>query len=194
MDKYFSLTDRLQRFSMGDSDIADTVLREVLPTLRKVAAGVLNRERHPAAISPTELINELWLRNLRRGGWPVRDRGHFYNIAASAMRRLLIDFARSRLAERRGGKANSVPIEDLPMNFHPALPHPETVVEIGVLMEQLERVDPKAAKVVDLHYFLGCSLEEISELTHLTFGQTRNHWIRGDEWLQSRLRPYRTGR
>src|SRR5579862_5515492 len=97
-----SLTQQLQSYSGGDREIAETVLREVLPRLHQIAVRELRRERYVAPLSPTELINEVWLRNLRKGGWQVNSRDHFYAIAALAMRRVLIDLARNRLAQRRG--------------------------------------------------------------------------------------------
>jgi hypothetical protein len=102
MDDTRSLTKQLQSFSGGDREIAEVILREVLPTLHQIAVRELRRERYIAPLSPTELINEVWLRSLRKGGWQINSREHFYAIAALAMRRVLVDFARQRLAQRRG--------------------------------------------------------------------------------------------
>ena len=96
-----SLTELLQRYSKGDREVAEVVLREVLPKLHQIAIRELRRERYVAPLSPTELINEVWLRSLRKGGWQVNSRDHFYAIASVAMRRVLVDFARNRLAQRR---------------------------------------------------------------------------------------------
>jgi hypothetical protein len=81
-----SLTEQLQRFSGGDREIAQEVLTAVLPKLHQIAVRQLNREHYHAPITPTELINEVWIRNLHKGGWQIRDREHFYAIAARAMR------------------------------------------------------------------------------------------------------------
>lgn len=92
------LTEQLRRYSETERDIAEAVLREVLPKLHQIAVAALRREREVDLLSPTELINEVWLRSLHKGQWQVNNRNHFYAIAAIAMRRVLIDLARSRMA------------------------------------------------------------------------------------------------
>lgn len=87
MENAASLTEQLQSFAGGDREIAEAVLREILPRSHQIAVRELGRERYIAPLSPTELINEVWLRNLRKGGWQINSRDHFYAIAALAMRR-----------------------------------------------------------------------------------------------------------
>src|SRR5579864_2826288 len=102
MEGPLSLTEQLRSFSGGDREVAEIVLRKVMPKLHQIAIRELRRERYVAPLSPTELINEVWLRSLRKGGWQISSRDHFYAIASVAMRRVLVDFARNRLAQRRG--------------------------------------------------------------------------------------------
>jgi RNA polymerase sigma factor (TIGR02999 family) len=185
MDRASSLTKQLQSFSDGDREIAETILREVLPTLHQIAVRELQRERYVAPLSPTELINEVWLRSLRKDGWQINSREHFYAIAALAMRRVLVDFARQRLAHRRGdGEKTHSLDESLPQAD---TSDAETIVQIGILMERLEKAAPDAARVVDMHYFAGFTLQEIAELTGLTFRQVRHFWERGRDWLKDRM-------
>ena len=185
-----SLTERLQQYSGGEREVAEAVLREVLPKLHLIATRELRRERQVAPLSPTELINEVWLRSLRHGGWQVNSRDHFYAIAALAMRRVLVDFARQRLAQRRGGASTpAVQLED--SMTPPAANHvdPEKVLEIGLLMERLEKRDLELARIVDMHYFAGFTLGEIADITGLTFRQVRHRWERARDWLKDRLQP-----
>src|SRR5579862_3232405 len=136
-----SLTELLQRYSKGDREVAEVVLREVLPKLHQIAIRELRRERYVAPLSPTELINEVWLRSLRKGGWQVNSRDHFYAIASLAMRRVLIDLARNRLAQRRGeGEKPDRLNEVLSLEPHGA-PDTESIVRVGILMEQLEKAN-----------------------------------------------------
>jgi len=93
-----TLTEQLQRFSTGDRVIDEDVLKELLPKLREIAFRQLGKEHRYVPLAPTELVNEVWLRNLRRGGYRIRDRNHFYAIAARAMRLFLVDMARSAMA------------------------------------------------------------------------------------------------
>lgn len=179
--------EQLQHFSSSDREVAEAILREVLPKLHQIAVRELRRERSIAQLSPTELINEVWLRNLGKGGWQVNSRNHFYAIAALAMRRVLIDFARARMAQRRRG-------EDIPggpdeaMSLQAAAVSPESMVHIGMLMDSLEKVDKEWARVVDTHYFAGFTLEEIAEITGLSLRQIRVRWEKGRDWLKDRLR------
>src|SRR5580692_340503 len=141
MDDTRSLTKQLQSFSGGDREIAEAILREVLPTLHQIAIRELSRERYVAPLSPTELINEVWLRSLGRGGWQINSREHFYAVAALAMRRVLVDFARQRLAERRddGGKTDSLD-ENMSLQLSDGVDL-ESLVRIGILMDRLERTN-----------------------------------------------------
>jgi RNA polymerase sigma factor (TIGR02999 family) len=181
------LTEQLRRYSGGDLEVAEIVLREVLPKLHEIAVRELGRERYVAPLCPTELINEVWIRSLRTGGWTINSREHFYAIAALAMRRVLVDFARNRLAQRRGDGKIPSSLDDVALGRHPANSDLEAMVQIGLLMDRLETVDEAAARVVDMHYFTGFTLEEIAEITGLTFRQVRHRWEKGRDWLKDRM-------
>ena len=183
-----SLTKRLQLFMQGDSRAADALLREVLPRLHAIATRELKRERYLAPVSKTELIHEVWISSLSKGGWKINDQGHFYALASLAMRRVLVDLARKRLAGRRGGAdAATLPLEMAAAVGTPAH-DAQQIVEIGILMEQLEARDPDAARIVDMHYFSGFTLEEIAAETGLSFRQVRSRWDKGQKWLKRMLR------
>ena len=181
------LTEQLRRYSGGQLDVAEAVLRAVLPRLHQIAARELRRERFIAPLSPTELINEVWIRSLSKGGWQVTSRQHFYAIAALAMRRVLIDFARNRLAQRRGEGRAHEPLDESVLARYADSTDLEGMVRIGSLMDQLEKSDIEAARVVDMHYFAGFTFEEIAEITGLSFRQVRHRWEKGRDWLKDRI-------
>ena len=188
MDPAISLTEQLQAFSRGDREMAEAILREVLPKLHQLAVRHLRRERYLAPVSPTELINEVWLRHMHKGGWHIRSRDHFYAIAGCAMRRVLVDFARTRLALKRG--AFDVPVLlDQAADEQPDPASASQIVEIGLLMEKMGKARPEAVQVVDMHYFAGFSLEEISEITGLSLRQVRHRWEKGRDWLKDHMMP-----
>jgi RNA polymerase sigma factor (TIGR02999 family) len=187
MDGTPSLTKQLQSFSGGDREIAETVLREILPKLHQIAIRELRRERYVAPLSPTELINEVWLRSLRKGGWQINSRDHFYAIAALAMRRVLVDFARHRLAQRRGQGEKAESLDETVSLRRTETSDPESILQIGLLMERLEKSNVEVARVVDMHYFAGFTLQEIAEITGLTFRQVRHLWEKGCDWLKDRM-------
>jgi RNA polymerase sigma factor (TIGR02999 family) len=183
-----SLTEQLRMFSGGEREIAEAVLRQVLPKLHEIAVRELRRERYIAPLSPTELIHEVWLRNMRKGGWEIHSREHFYAISALAMRRVLVDFARVRLSQKRG--EGQVPES---LDRQTPLPptgssDPESVLQIGLLMDKLEKADSEAARIVDMHYFAGFTFDEIVEITGLTFRQVRHRWEKGRDWLKDRMK------
>jgi RNA polymerase sigma factor (TIGR02999 family) len=188
MDRWeVSLTEQLRRLSNGDREIADAVLRAVLPRLRQIAAGHLAREGAAAPLSATELIHEAWLRSLGRGGWHIQDREHFYSLAAHAMRRVLIDCARARLTQARGGGNIPLPLDEDLLEAKWGTMDAMELVEIGLTMDRLDRSDPLAAKVIELHYFAGFTLEEAARLLNLSHRQIRHRWAKGKRHLQESL-------
>jgi RNA polymerase sigma factor (TIGR02999 family) len=172
----------------GDTTVTDTLLGEVLPKLHAIAIRELKRERYMAPLSKTELIHEVWISNLSKRGWQVRNRGHFYALASLAMRHILVDLARKRLAERRGGGESPISLDESGGILGTATEDAAQIVEIGILMVRLEASDPDAARIVDMHYFSGFTLEEISAETGLTFRQVRLRWEKGQKRLKRMLR------
>jgi len=188
MAELVSLTHQLQRFSGGEREVAEAVLREVLPRLHQIAVRELGRERYIAPLSPTELINEVWLRSIGKGGWQIGSREHFYAIASLAMRRVLVDFARSRVAQRRNHQEESLSGEDAKAMRSSASSSPESILQMGMLMDRLEKANPEWARVVDMHYFAGFTLEEIANITGLSLRQARLRWEKGRDWLKDNLK------
>jgi RNA polymerase sigma factor (TIGR02999 family) len=176
----------------GDSTVVDALLDEVLPKLREIAFRELKRERYMAPISRTELVHEVWISALSKGVWSIRDRGHFYALISLAMRRVLVDMARKRLAVRRGGGETTLPLDEAGPLIGTFGQDAERIVEIGILMERLEGKDPDAARMMDMQYFSGFTLEEIATETGLTVKQVRSRWERGMKWLKRALHAQRT--
>jgi RNA polymerase sigma factor (TIGR02999 family) len=187
MTELASLTEQLQQFSSGEREVAESILREVLPKLHQIAVRELRREYSIAQLSPTELINEVWLRNLGKGGWQIQSRNHFYAIASLAMRRVLIDFGRARITQRRG-RGEAPVSSDQGTSIEAVAASPESLVQIGMLMDSLEKVNTEWARVVDMHYFAGFTLEEIAEISGLSLRQVRVRWEKGRDWLKDHLR------
>jgi RNA polymerase sigma factor (TIGR02999 family) len=182
LTEQISLTQRLHAYFRGDAENVDDLLREILPKLREIAARELHRESYLQPLSPTELIHEIWLRNLSRASWTIRDQGHFYAIASLAMRRVLTDLARKRLCGRRNGE-QTMPL-DGPPRTNAWDRDARQIVEMGALMDRLEIELPDAARVIDMHYFAGFTFEEIAKINELTERQVRLRWEKGMKWLK----------
>ena len=182
-----SLTELLQRYGSGERDIADPLFRQIWPVLRELARRQLSHERFVAPVSPTELINELWLRSLHRGGWKIGNRHHFYAIVSLAMRRVLIDLARQRLAVRRHAAQVPLPSDNGSACAVADTNNLEQIVGIGLLMERLEQRDRVGALIFDMHYFAGYTLEEIAETNGLTLRQVSYRWDKAQRWIKKCL-------
>jgi RNA polymerase sigma factor (TIGR02999 family) len=181
-----SLTEQLRSFCDGDREAANAVLRAIWPKLREIAARHLSKERYFSPVSPTELVNETWLQQIHKGGWSIRDREHFYGIAGYAMRRVLVDYARKRLALKRGGLASPVSLSAC-LTDPPDTRKAAQLVEIGLLMEKLGREDRQCMRVVDLHYFVGFTFKEVARIMGLRPRQVRQLWEKARNWLKEQL-------
>jgi DNA-directed RNA polymerase specialized sigma24 family protein len=123
---------------------------------------------------------------LSRGGWSIANREHFYAIVSISMRHVLIDLARQRLAAVRGSGQVTGSLEDQAVEI--AAPERlEEIVQIGRLMEGLERKDRLMALIADMHYFAGYTFEEIGELTGLEVHQVGYRWKKAESWLKKQL-------
>jgi RNA polymerase sigma factor (TIGR02999 family) len=181
-----SLTGQLRLYSSGNKDVGDSLLREIFPRLRQIAVQRLSRE-HSSPFTPTELIGETWLTRLHRGGWRLDSREHFFGIVNRAMKNVLTDTARKRLTAFRGEGAVHLSFDEAGHGLGLAVPDVEEILAIGMLMEDLEKANPRVAFIVHLHYVVGFRLEEIAAETGLTLRQVRHLWKKGKVWLATRL-------
>jgi RNA polymerase sigma-70 factor (ECF subfamily) len=145
----------------GDSEAAERLLPIVYGELRRVAAGMMRREQPGHTLQPTAVVHEAYMR-LMAGSHPTpENRAHFFALAARAMRQVLVDHARRKLAEKRGGVVHPrVELED-----HLALTaqQSEEVLAIHEVLERLQELDSRQSSIVEMHYFAGNAVEEIAE-------------------------------
>ena len=175
----------LRAWSDGDADAFERVLPLVYEELHRMAARYLAGERSSISLQATALVNELCLRLL---GWDAarwQNRGHFFGVSARMMRRVLVDIARRRRAERRGGpNAVRVPLEGIEV---PA-PAPGTdLLALDAALQQLASEDPRKAEVVELRFFGGLSVEETAEALGISVRTVHADWAFARAWLYRRL-------
>jgi RNA polymerase sigma factor (TIGR02999 family) len=192
MDPQPSLTSRLQMFLDGDRRSADSLIAELWPKLRGIAAQRLQGERN-IAFCPTDLINEFWMRSLSSRSLRIHSRGHFFALASHVMRNVLVDSARARLAEIRGGGQTVLSLDDMNVRNQISVEDDSTIVEIDRLLKQLASKSPDIAAIITMHYFAGFTFHEIARKTGLSFKQVRRRWDAGHQWLKRKLQP-RLGR
>lgn len=181
------VTEALRAWSDGDALAFERVLPLVYEELHRIAARYLLGERSTVSLQATALVNELCLRLL---GWdPVRwqNRGHFFGVSARMMRRVLVDIARRRRAERRGGPhAVRVPLEVV------EAPSPEPRADLLAVDDALQRLaafDPRRAQVVELRFFGGLSIEETAEALGISVRTVHSDWSFARAWLYRALAP-----
>jgi RNA polymerase sigma factor (TIGR02999 family) len=180
------VTILLRRWRDGDSEARQELMPHVYPYLREVAANCLRRESPEHTLQPTALVHELYLRLLQQRKAEWSDRKHFYAFAAKMMRLILTDHARGANAEKRGGGAEILPLTDeIPwMDLHS-----EDIIDINRALDEMEGVDPRKVRLVELRYFLGCTVDECAELTGLSKATVERDMVLIRSWLYLRLRP-----
>jgi RNA polymerase sigma factor (TIGR02999 family) len=179
------VTQLLRAWSDGDADAFERVLPLVYEELHRMAARYLVGERSSISLQSTALVNELCLRLL---GWdPVRwqNRGHFFGVSARMMRRVLVDIARRRRAERRGGpNAVRVPLDGIDV---PASDPGADLLAVDDALEMLALEDPRKAQVVELRFFGGLSIEETAEALGISARTVHTDWALARAWLYRTL-------
>lgn len=179
------ITGLLQVWSNGDERAFDRLMPLVYGELHRMAHRYLARERADVSMQPTGLVNEVCLRLL---GWdPVhwQNRGHFFGVSAQMMRRVLVDIARRRHAGRRGGRhAIHVPVEDVDI---PAEPPDTDLVALDEALRELAALDPRKARVVELRFFGGQSMEDIAQSLGISLRTAHNDWAFARAWLYRSL-------
>lgn len=183
------ITKLLALWHGGDREALHRLTPLVYEHLRMVAGRYMRHEDagHPL-LRPTELINELFLDLLRLKRLAIEDRNHFFALSARLMRQILIKHARSRTAEKRGGRAENLPLDD-ELNWSGAsldVSRPE-VLDLNSAMDELELYDESALRAVELRYFFGFTAEETAESLGVSKATVDRHIRFALSWLHSRL-------
>ena len=157
----------------------------VYEQLRLLAAAQLRKERVDHTLQPTALVNEAYLRLARSKGDAWADRGHFFRVASEAMRHILVDHARGRARQKRGGGLVRVTLEQVPS---PSWQEPERLLALDKGLTDLAAHDPRAAEVVQLRYFGGLSVRETAKTLELSERTVKREWAFARAWLLDELR------
>ena len=172
------------RFDRDARELTPLVYRE----LRKLAAVYISRERPGQTLQATALVHEAWLRLVGNEAARFANRAHFIGAAAEAMRRILIDRARSKHQLRHGGALRRVDLESVTV----AMQDPdETVLAVHEALDRLAAEDPLDAQIVKLRYFVGMSHQEIATELDLSEPTVRRHWAYARSWLYAELKKAR---
>lgn len=171
-----------------NSSEADALLADVYGELRRLAQHYLASERPGHTLSATALVHEAYLKLVRQDATRWQNRGHFLAVASIAMRRILVNYARDRNRDRRGGKA-----QRLALDSHSATAslvaddRLQDVMTVDALLDGLESRDPRAARVVQCRFFAGLTNEETAEALGVSPMTVKRAWRLGRAWMNSQI-------
>lgn len=184
MDSSGEITLLLRKWKQGEPDVLDRLMPLVYPHLRQIAAAYIRRERDPGVLQATALVNEVYLRLIGQQKADWEDRAHFYTFSAKIMRMILTDHARSDDAQKRGGGAEHVPLNDqIPWVRIGS----ESMIDLNRALDELEAIDPKKVQLVELRFFLGCTAEETADIMQLSKATVDREVKFVKSWLYRRI-------
>jgi RNA polymerase sigma factor (TIGR02999 family) len=180
------ITGLLRRFENDEEDVKSELINLVYDELRVMARRYVARERPGHSIQTTALVHEAYLRLVKMQGVDWHNRNHFFAIAAKVMRHILVDHARRYLAGDLGGKQNLLTLED-------ELRIPQTperwsqVLDVDRALQKLTAIDARSARVIELRFFGGLSMEETAEALQTPLRSIERDWTFGRAWLRDAL-------
>ncbi|VTR96207.1 rna polymerase sigma-70 ecf-like protein : RNA polymerase sigma-70 ECF-like protein OS=Rhodopirellula sallentina SM41 GN=RSSM_01735 PE=4 SV=1: Sigma70_ECF [Gemmata massiliana] len=177
----FEITRLLNAVRVGDRKAAADLLPLVYDELRKLAAVRIAQEPSGHTLHATELVHEAYLRLV--GEQQFDGRGHFFAAAAEAMRRILVDHARTKHAEKRGSKWNRVELAD----WHNVAQPPEQILAINDALDRLAATEPDKAKLVTMRFFGGATMPEAADALGVSLRTAERWWLFARSWLYTEL-------
>jgi RNA polymerase sigma factor (TIGR02999 family) len=188
------VTRLLLRWSEGDADALERLVPLIYDELKRIASHQLRRERPEHTLAPTALVHELYLRLVDQRGATWQNRAHFFGLAAQLMRRILVDHARARQADKRGGSMTRVSLDHVaegsaPEPYEVALdPAAADVLAIDEALERLAAIDQEQGRIVELRFFGGLTVEETAHVLNRSPRTIKREWRLARAWLHRELR------
>jgi RNA polymerase sigma factor (TIGR02999 family) len=185
MSKDSEITQMLLELTDGNKDVVNQILPHIYDELRRLAGSYLRRERSDHTLQPTALVHEAYMKLIDQNRVKWQNRAHFFGIAAQVMRRILMDHARKHTAEKRGGDVELLPLEEEIL----IVSHDKSseLLALNDALDELAKMDPDKAKIVELRYFGGLSIEETAEVMEVSVPTINRHWKMAKAWLHSQL-------
>ncbi len=179
------VTELLGAWDRGDRPARDRLMRLVQSELRRLARGYLRAERPGHTLQTTALVNEAYIRLVGQNRISWQNRGHFFGIAAQMMRRVLVDHSRRKKSAKRGASATIVSLSQA----NDAAPESEVdVLALDEALDDLAKLDPRQAKVVELRFFGGLGVEETAASIGVSTATVKREWVTAKAWLFRRLK------
>ena len=179
-----NITELLRQWSAGDASALEGLTPLVYRELHRLAVRYMGRERPGHTLQATGLVNEVYVRLIDWQSVQWQNRSHFFGVSAQVMRRILVDYARSRLYTKRGGNARQVSLNDVPPVADNSL---TGLLDMDIALNRLAKLDPRTAQVVELRYFGGLSVEETAEVLKVSPITVIRSWNFAKAWLLREL-------
>jgi RNA polymerase sigma factor (TIGR02999 family) len=181
------LTRLLGRWRGGDRSVENELIGQVYPVLQELARAQVRRNRGVLTLQATELANEAYAKLYDQHGVDWQNRSHFFAIAATVIRRVVIDYLRQRGSDKRGGGLPFVPIDQLNETDEPAIDESVDWLAVDQALGELEVEDPDCARVVELKFFSGLTTDQIADVLHSSVATVGRQWRYARAWLATRL-------
>ena len=179
------LTQLLLAWGDGDREALDELTPQVYRELKKLAGSYLRRERAGHTLQPTALAHEAFIKLIDQRNVRWRNRAHFFGIAAQAMRRILVDHARARLAGKRGSGGAVVSLDEA---IDVSDSRADQLIALDEALKRLAQLDPNRGRVIELRYFGGLTLEETAEVLGVSRATVIREWRMAKAWLYGELK------
>ncbi len=179
-----NVTRLLIELSKGDRAAVDLLLPVIYDELRKLAANYLRRERPDHTLQPTALVHEAYMKLIDQSRVNWQNRAHFFGVAAQIMRRLLVDHARKHNAEKRGQDFQKLSLDE---NIDRAVERSAELIALDDALKTLATFDEQKARMVELRYFGGLSIEETADVLGVTPTTIKRHWRLAKAWLHGEM-------
>ena len=182
------ITQLLQQVGTGNRDALERLVPMVYSELRRLARRQLSRERSGHTLDSVALVNEAFINLTADEGLALQNRAHFFGVSANAMRRILVDYARARNADKRGGGQRPVPLDKIDVAMPAA--DAERLLALDAALERLAAIDQEAAAVVEHRHFAGATEEEAAKALGISPATARRRWAFAKAWLQRELHDH----
>ena len=179
-----SITVLVHEYANGDRAALDRLLPMVYAELRRIARKHLRDERQDHTLQPTAIVHEMYARLVGQTPPDLRDRIHFLSVAAHVMRQILIDHARTKCAQKRGGRQEKLSMDEYQ---HVCMEKPAIMVRIDDALNKLARHDPRKAKLIEMRFFGGLTAEESASVLELPVNVVRRELRVARAWFQREL-------
>ena len=179
------ITGLLNPWSNGDEGALAKLIPIVYGELRRIAQRQMAREHHGHTLQPSALVNEAYIRLVDCNALQWKNRAHFFGVMAGLMRRILVDLARSRRNQKRGGNWQRVTLDGALL---PSATTDLDLVAVDEALEDMARIDVRKAKVVELRFFAGLTVEETAEVLQISGDTVARDWTFAKAWLSRELR------